>query len=189
MLASIALGISLFAPTIQENFPTSPVKLSGAISLQGDLQLIDASKHKATVLLFTDYGCPIANRYAPELGRIYNDYKDKNVQFVSIYLVGTDNADEVEKHKKEYDLKFPALLDPKLNLVKLLGITVTPEVAVFNQKSILQYRGRIDDLNVEHGRVKEDYRRDLRIALDEVIAGKPVSLRATAPVGCFIARE
>jgi len=64
---------------------------------------------------------------------------------------------------------------------------VTPEVSVLNPDGKIQYMGRVDDMYVEHGRLREtEYRQDLRIALDEMLAGKKVSLPRTTALGCFI---
>jgi hypothetical protein len=83
----------------------------------------------------------------------------------------------------------PAVIDRGFALTTAAGITVTPEVAVYTSAGRV-YRGRIDDLYVNIGEARrEPTRRDLRDALDAVIAGRPVAQAETTAVGCFIERK
>ena len=62
---------------------------------------------------------------------------------------------------------------------------VTPEVCLFDTHGKLAYRGRIDDrYRSRGGASSEPYANDLERALEEVIAGKTVSVARTRPVGC-----
>jgi hypothetical protein len=52
------------------------------------------------------------------------------------------------------------------------------------------YRGRIDDRVADFGKRRvEPTRRDLRLALDAILAGKPVPARRTKAVGCYIPED
>src|SRR5262245_39516429 len=85
---------------------------------------------KATVLFFVLPDCPIANSYAPEIQRVCKDYEAKKV---AAYIVHADpdvTAKQAKKHAEDYGLACPVLLDPKHTLVKLVGATMAPEVAV-----------------------------------------------------------
>ena len=56
--------------------------------------------------------------------------------------------------------------------------------------SRLLYRGRIDDRVADFGKRRvEPTRRDLRLALDDILAGKPVQTRLTKAVGCYIPED
>lgn len=169
-----------------DGLPVEPIILSGATDLSGKPVTVDPSGHKATVLIFITHECPIANRYAPEIGRIFADYHKKEVQFFRVYVEEHDYLAEISEHGKEFGLRMPGLVDYQKVLAKKVGATVTPEAAIFDSDGRLQYRGRIDNQNVEHGKIREGYRRDLRVALDEILAGKPVSMPTTAAIGCFI---
>ncbi|MCB0824550.1 MAG: redoxin domain-containing protein [Armatimonadetes bacterium] len=183
LVASVILGQD-------RSFPVGKVNLSGATEVTGDPFKLQEPAGPCSVLIFLSHDCPIANRYAPEIKRIYNEYIEKKIPFYRVYLGSAEHyADTAVKHGNDYGLEFPIVLDPNKKLVEALNISVTPEVAVISKDYKLLYRGRIDDQNIEHGRVKEGYRRDLRVALDEILAGKPVSERATAAVGCFIPRD
>lgn len=167
-------------------FPEGRLDLGGGLDAEGRPVALEPAKSKATVLLFVSSECPIANRYAPELRRIAKEYGKKGVAFFRVYLQGPEAVETVARHGNEYQLGFPALLDPGKTLVKTIGIRVTPEAAVIGRDGTLLYRGRIDDQNVEHGKIRPNYRRDLRIALEEILAGKPVSVKSTPAIGCII---
>ena len=170
----------------QNSTTQSLTKLTEATNLKGETYSIELASAKATVILFVATDCPVANRYAPEIERITKEYKPKGVQVFRIYLDQVEDADEVLSHSKEFSLTSTPLLDSEQKLVRRLKALVTPEAFLLLPTGEVAYRGRIDDVNIEHGKVRENYRRDLRIALDEVLSGKPVSVPETAAIGCLI---
>lgn len=189
-MATIALLAASLVLGQDRSFPVGQLNLSGATDIAGKPFQLGEPEGPCSVLIFLSHDCPIANRYAPEIKRIYNDYVGKKISFYRVYLGSPEYyAETAIQHGKDYGYQFPIVLDPKKRLVESLNISVTPEVAVIGKDYRLLYRGRIDDQNIEHGRVKEGYRRDLREALDEILAGKQVTERATAAVGCFIPRD
>jgi hypothetical protein len=144
-----------------------------------------ARGQKATLLFFLTTECPVGNRYAPEIARIVRDYQPRGVTCHAVYAHET--AAEVSGHLREYQLPLGAVLDPELKLAKLTGATVMPEACVLSPAGEILYRGRIDDRAVKFGTVRLEPRvRDLRLALDAVLAGKPVAEKFTRAVGCYI---
>jgi hypothetical protein len=140
---------------------------------------------KATVLFFLTTECPIGNLYSPEINRIVRKYKEQGIICHAVYAFET--SEEITKHQREYKLSPGALLDPELKLASLTGATVTPEACVLGPGGKILYRGRIDDRAVKFGTVRLEPRvRDLRLALDAVLAGKPVAQKFTKPIGCYI---
>ena len=145
------------------------------------------AKHgqKATVLFFLTTECPIGNLYSPEINRIVEKYKKQGVTSYAVYAHET--LAEIKQHQREYKLTLKALLDPEVKLAKLTGATVMPEACILGQGGEILYRGRIDDRAVKFGTVRLKPRvRDLRLALDAVLAGKPVAQKITKPIGCYI---
>jgi hypothetical protein len=141
----------------------------------------------ATVLVFVSTACPISNRYAPEIHRIYERFSPRGVAFYVVYPLAGETREAVRVHVREYGFSFGALRDPMHVLVRRAGVTATPEVAVFLAGGKLVYRGRIDDRQIDFGRTRaEPTRRDLEVALDEILAGHPVEERTTTSIGCAI---
>jgi peroxiredoxin len=142
---------------------------------------------KATVLFFIIPNCPIVNASAPEIQRIGKDFESKKVAAFLVYADPDVTVQQAKKHRKEYGLTFPALIDPTHVLVKKTGVTIAPEVAVLDPAEQVVYRGRIDDLYVDYGKRRpEPTQRDLRRALDEILQGKAVSTPTTKAIGCFL---
>lgn len=156
--------------------------------VEGKMQrpLADAGQ-VATVLFFVLHDCPISNGYAPEISRIAQEYAGRGVRSFVVYGESDLAPAEAQKHARDYGYRCPALLDPPHALARVAGATVAPEAAVFSAKGELLYRGRIDDraasLGVHRAEPKE---RDLRAALDAVLAGKPVRERFTKAIGCYL---
>ena len=153
-----------------------------------DLRDLDGRAHepgpKATVLLFVLADCPISNSYAPEIERIRKRYAAKGVAFFLVHCDPDATAAQARKHAKDYGLGCPVLLDPKHRLAKKAGATKAPEVAVLTPEGVA-YRGRIDDAYLDFGKRREKPgRRDLRLALDAVLAGKKPDKPTTPVIGC-----
>jgi hypothetical protein len=141
-----------------------------------------------TVLIFVSIDCPVSNRYAPEIKRIYDDFAPAGVRFRLMYPNPLDSDEAIARHIREY--AFPAIgeRDRDHTLAKTAGATITPEAAVFDKSGRLVYVGRIDDRFVELGRERQvATRQDLRNVLSALVSGKPVKPSKTQAVGCFIA--
>jgi hypothetical protein len=142
----------------------------------------------AIVFLFASVECPVSNRYAPAVQRLHSEYAPKNVAFWLVYPNPTDTPDAVRDHLKAYGYPVHALLDPHHELVKLTGVLVTPEAAVFDRSRALAYHGRIDDKYVSLGVERPSAtRHDLADALSAVVAGRAPGEASAPAVGCFIA--
>ncbi len=166
-----------------------PIEPVTAVTVDDKKVVIPDEKSMATVLVFLLTDCPIANRYAPELKRIEADYAKKKVAFYRVYVYSDASLSSIREHTKQFDYKWPAIHDKGRALIKAVDARVTPEVAVIKPDGAIAYMGRIDDMYLEHSRLREGgYRRDLRLALDELLAGKPVSLPRTTALGCYIER-
>jgi hypothetical protein len=143
-----------------------------------------------TVFVFTSTDCPIANRYAPELERIHDRFAHEGVRFWSVYADPSELGDAIRRHAGSFGHGFAALRDPRHDLVRLSGASVTPEAAVFvggAEGPRLVYRGRIDDRNVALGRTRPaPTSHDLEDVLVAIGSGKAVPTRTTAAIGCAI---
>ena len=103
---------------------------------------------KAVVFIFIRHDCPISNRYAPEVRRLSASLAPEKVKFWLVYPDADTPPDSIRRHVKEYDYNCGALRDPRHELVKATGVSVTPESAVFvfnRSGARMIYRGRIDD--------------------------------------------
>jgi peroxiredoxin/mono/diheme cytochrome c family protein len=148
------------------------------------LALHDLQGTRAVVVVFLTFDCPVSNSYIADLNELARTHKD--AAFLGVCPTADDPA-RLAKQAQEFQVGFPVVADPKLQAVAALGAATTPEACVLDGEMVLRYRGRIDDgFAARLKKNKEVTRRDLREALDEVLAGKKVSQPLTAAVGCPI---
>jgi len=157
-----------------------------------DNRLVDpfltAESSKAIVFLFASVDCPISNRYAPVVQRLYQTFSPQGVTFWLIYPNPAETPAAIRDHVKAFNYPVHALRDPKHELVKIANVQVTPEVALFDRARALVYHGRIDDRYVSLGVERPSpTRSDLAEALTATLAGSKVKEASTQAVGCFIA--
>jgi MoxR-like ATPase len=140
------------------------------------------------VLLFVRTDCPITNRYAPELERIGEEFKNRDVRFWLVYPDAAETAAAIRAHIAEYHFPGEPVRDPEHVLVRRAHATVAPEAAVFDAAGRLVYHGRIDDRYVDIGKARPAAQtHDLENAIAAVLAGKPVAVAETHAVGCSLA--
>jgi len=149
-------------------------------------QASELKERPVTVLVFLSTECPLSNRSIPDLNAMAARHAGR-VRFFAVNPERDRTADQVLHHDREYALSFPTLLDPQQALARAAGATVTPEAVVLGAGGAVLYRGRLDDRAVDFGKVRARPRReDLRIAIDEALAGSPISVPETPVLGCYI---
>jgi len=159
-------------------------------------QSFTLSKHaagKPVVLALLGVECPLAKLYAARLAELSQEFKAKGVAFVGIDANRQDSATEIAAFARQHKIDFPILKDLNQTVADRLGATRTPEVILLDADRRVRYRGRVDDqyglvANAGYQR-KEPSRRDLAVAIDELLAGKPVSVSLTTATGCLIGRD
>jgi peroxiredoxin/mono/diheme cytochrome c family protein len=143
---------------------------------------------KVVVVVFLGTTCPINNAYMVRLAEVHRDFADKGVSFVGINANQQDTAELIRRHAGEHKLPFPVLKDESGRVADLFRAEKTPEAFVLDGARAVRYRGQIDDqFGVDIKRPKPNHR-FLVEAIEEVLAGKPVSTPVTEAPGCYIAR-
>lgn len=190
----LAVWAAVCAAALHRGIPPlhgAPAPAPSIVLRDPDGHLVDpflaAEGRAAVAFLFASVDCPVSNRYAPVVQRLHGTYAAKDVAFWLVYPNPGDTPQAVKEHLKAYGYPVHALLDPRHDLVKLTGVTVTPEAAVFDRARALAYRGRIDNryvsLGVERPAATEHTLADV---LDAVLARRTVPQRPAPAVGCFI---
>jgi peroxiredoxin len=150
--------------------------------------LEDYSKNKVVVIAFLGAECPLATRYASRLGDLAREFEPKGVAFLGIDANQQDGVTQIARLAREHHVDFPILKDVGNAVADQMGAQRTPEAFVLDEKRAVRYWGRVDDqYGVDFSR-PQPTRRDLAIALEELLAGKPVSQPVRSPEGCFIGR-
>lgn len=150
--------------------------------------LSDFRDSKLVVVAFLGAECPLAKLYGPRLAKLHSEYKAKGVAFVGINANSHDSITEIAAYARIHKLDFPLLKDLSNKVADKMGAVRTPEVFVLDKERVVRYWGRIDD-QYGVGVIRDNpTRNDLRIAIDELLAGKPVSQPVAKAEGCFIGR-
>jgi peroxiredoxin len=150
--------------------------------------LSDFKDKKAIVVVFIGTECPVNNAYMPRLVELHRTYGSRGVQFLALNANCHDTPSKIKGHAEEHKLPFPVLRDAANVVADQFHAERTPEAFVIDAAGTIVYRGRIDDQFGVGFKRPAPTRRDLADALDEVLAGKPVSRPRTKAPGCLIAR-
>ena len=143
---------------------------------------------KVLVIIFSCNHCPYVQAYEDRIIALQNDYKSKGVAVVAINSnddsqYEEDSFQNMVKRSNERGFNFPYLRDEDQQTAVKFDASHTPEIFLFNEKRELSYHGKIDDNWKEPEKVKSKYLQD---ALDELLAGKEISVPETFSIGCTI---
>lgn len=143
---------------------------------------------KLLVVAFTCNHCPYALGVEDRFIRLAKTYQPKGVAFVAISANDAirypdDSFENMKKRAAAKAYPFPYLYDEPQTTARAYGAVCTPHLFVFDTARKLVYEGRIDDNWKDESAVKTH---DLRDALDAALAGKPVPVAQTNPMGCSI---
>ena len=150
------------------------------------VNLLDFKDAKVMVLAFLGTNCPVANAYLPKLEELSSKFQDSKVQFIGIYANSFDSFERVRKHREEYKISFPTLLDHQQTSTELLHVNRIGEVVVLDARRVVRYQGRISDQIGLDYRKESATREDLQEAISESLQNKKISIPSTEVVGCLI---
>ncbi|HVW03330.1 MAG TPA: redoxin domain-containing protein [Planctomycetaceae bacterium] len=161
------------------------MKLLDAQGVIRPLQLL--AVEKARVFVFLTGECPISKAYIPTLNRLAEQWNQEpgTIACFGVWADATTPAAKIAAFSKEYDLKFPVLVDRQGELADALGPTHVPEAFVVDEQGKVAYRGRIDDVYTDLDRRRQEATtHDLADAVAAVVAGNAPETARTTPVGC-----
>ena len=165
----------------------APAPAFNLTTLDGQaFSLADAAKaHKAVVVMFIATQCPYSNAYNDRMRDMAAAYAKRDVLFVGVNSNKTEPAAEVASHAKKHGFAFPLMKDPENKVADLYDARHTPEIYVVDSQGVLRYHGRIDENYENPAGVTSP---DLKNALEEMLAGKPIQKAETKAFGCSIKR-
>ena len=150
--------------------------------------LADYAQSKRVVIAFVGCDCPVAKLVAPRLARLAREYDSQGVAFLAIDANSQDSLTSLAQFAQSHDVAFPVLKDLGNVVADQFGAVRTPEVFLLDEQRIVRYRGRVDDQYLVGKQRPHPTREDLKLAIEESLAGKPVSVPETESVGCHIGR-
>lgn len=151
--------------------------------------LAELKSSVATVVMFICNHCPFVKHVQHELVKLANDYQAKGINFIAI------SSNDVEHYPDDAPAKmsqvaeqlhypFPYLYDESQAVAKAYQAACTPDFYIFDKTLKLVYRGQLDDSRP--GNNIPVTGKDIRAALDNILAGKPLSEEQKPSIGCNI---
>ena len=143
----------------------------------------------ATVIMFICNHCPYVKHVNPAIVQLAKDYQSRGVRFIAINANDIENyPDDSPEHMKETAVTvgytFPYLFDETQEIAKAYQAACTPDFYVFDHDLHLIYRGQLD--NARPGNEIKPDGSSIRVALDAVLNGQPVSIEQKPSMGCNI---
>lgn len=179
MTASTMLELGTLAPSFQ-----LPDVVSGqTISLE------TFSDKKAVLIMFICQHCPFVKHVKAELARLGQDYGPQEVGIVAISANNvethpTDSPAHLKAMAEESGFTFPFCYDESQATAKGYTAACTPDFFLFDRAKRLVYRGQLDESRPGNGIPVTG--KDLRLALDALLADRPISPNQRPSIGCNI---
>jgi len=153
------------------------------------VSLANFNDQAAIVVIFMCNHCPYVIHIRSGLAQFARDYTARGAGVVGINANDVKNypADSPEKMKDEVKAAgyiFPYLYDETQAVARAYRAACTPDIFLFDKDRKLVYRGQFDDSRPGNGLPVTG--KDLRAAVEAVLAGKPVSQNQKANIGCNI---
>ena len=143
---------------------------------------------KAAVLVFLGTECPLAELYAPRLAELDREFRARGVAFVGINSNAHDSEAQIADQVRKHGISFPVLKDAGNVVADSALVERSPEVIVLDGRARICYRGAIDDQYGQGTRKPTATHHYLKDALEAIVAGRPVAVKATAVAGCLLDR-
>jgi peroxiredoxin len=142
-----------------------------------------------TVIIFMCNHCPYVVHVMQGILALANDYMPKGFRFAGISANDVQNYpdDSPEKMKElanKLNFNFPYLYDESQEVAKAYDAACTPEFHIFDKDLKCVYRGQLDGARPSNEIPVTG--NDVRRALDNLLAGKPVDTLQYPSIGCNI---
>jgi peroxiredoxin len=149
---------------------------------------------KFVVLEWTNRDCPFTQKHyqSGNMERLQHEWTKRGVVWLTVvssapgeqgYVIGGEDNAYLERMKAA---PTAVLLDPNGQLGHLYGAKTTPHMFVINPAGMLIYDGAIDDRATTDVSDIAGAKNYVAQALQEAMAGKPVSVATSRPYGCSV---
>jgi peroxiredoxin len=177
--ASTMLALGTQAPDFQ-----LPDAVSGET-----ISLSSFAGKKALLVMFICRHCPFVKHVQAELAQIGKDYADRALGIVAISANDAQNypddaPDSLKAMAQELGFTFPFCYDETQEVAKTYTAACTPDFFLFDGDRTLVYRGQLDDSRP--GNNQPVTGKDLRRAIEAVLADQPVPTDQKPSIGCNI---
>ena len=153
------------------------------------VSLADFADTPALLVIFMCNHCPFVIHLQKDLAAFAKEYQPKGLAVVGISsndakAYPDDSPERMKEKVREVGYTFPYLYDESQSVAKAYQAACTPDFFLFDKNRTLVYRGQFDDSRPQSGIPITG--KDMRAAVDAVLAGKPVPKKQRASIGCNI---
>ena len=171
-----------------------PAPLFTAVDSNGKTWSLADLKGKVVVIETTNHDCPYVRKHysARNMQTQQREAAAKGVVWLTSASSATGQegyvtAQQANELTRSRDAAPAAvLLDPQSKIARAYGATVTPHMYIIDATGTLVYKGRIDSIPSADIADIAKAKQYVRVGLDEVLAGKPVTDSSTRPYGCSL---
>ena len=154
-----------------------------------DLSLKAAAGPKGLLVMFLCRHCPFVKYLQSALAQLGRDYQDKGIGIVAISSNDAasqpdDAPESLAEQAREVGFPFPYLYDETQQVARAYNAVCTPDFFLFDSGLKLVYRGQFDASRP--GNEVPITGKDLRTALDALLAGQPINPDQHPSLGCNI---
>ena len=147
------------------------------------------SDKSALLVMFICRHCPYVVHVEQELAKIGRDYQNTGLGIVAIcsndsITYPDDAPPKLKEMAQRLNATFPFCYDETQEVAKAYRAACTPDFYLFDQDRRLVYRGQLDESRP--GNNKPVTGRDVRTAIESVLAGKPIDSNQRPSIGCSI---
>jgi peroxiredoxin len=143
----------------------------------------------ALLIMFLCRHCPYVQHVQDQLAKLGQDYADTGLGIIAISsndpaYYPDDAPERLKELAQGLNWRFPFCFDETQEVAKAYKAACTPDFYLFDAQRRLAYRGQLDDSRP--GNSKPVTGRDLRAAIDALLAEKPVGSEQKPSIGCSI---
>lgn len=154
----------------------------------GKSYALDDFKDPVLVVFFTCNHCPYVTGSDENTRAIATEYAQRGVRFVAINsnsanTYAQDSFEGMVARMQEHAFPWVYLHDATQGIARVYGALRTPHFFVFGPDRRLAYTGRAIDTPRDH---TKSTTHELRDALDDILADRPVRTPLTNPIGCNV---
>ena len=143
---------------------------------------------KVVVLEWFNDGCPFVQKQynSGAMNKLAAKYAGQGVVWLAINSTHTADVAHNASAAKKWSIDRPVLDDHDGSVGRLYGATNTPNMFVIDASGKLAYRGAIDSIASADESDLASAKNYVAAAIDELLAGKPVTMSETKPYGCTV---
>lgn len=195
ILSSLTTLIFLSVWTHASVAPGQPAPDFSVQDAAGDTHTLEDYQGQWLVLEWFNKDCPYVKKHysSDNMQTLQRTYGEKGVQWLTVISSaegkqGYETPEDALKVAKSHNLaaSSPLLLDVSGDMGRAYDARTTPHMYIINPEGILVYAGAIDDNDSANPAVIPESTNYVAVALDQALAGQPITTAATRPYGCTV---